>query len=66
MRKTPFIELSYRHTAGGGITVNLGKLVGVNVRRMRGSDARWYLCAIGWYPISRRELRHFQLSCRTL
>ena len=60
------IERSYKHTIGAGITLHLSSFFGVSVRRMRGSDDRWYLCAIGWYPRSWNRLGHFQLSCRTI
>ncbi len=59
------IERTYRRTIGAGITINLGRAFGVNVRRMLGSDDRWYLCAIGWYPVSRQRLSYFHLSCRS-
>ncbi len=59
------VELSYKHTIGAGITINISRAVGVNVRRMKGADDKWYLCAIGWYPVSRKLLSHYRLSCRS-
>ena len=63
-RKAPLIERSYRHTIGAGTTVNLTRAFGVNFRIMRGSDDRRYLCALGWYPVSRTQLRHFSGSLK--
>jgi len=63
-RKTPLIALNYRHTIGGGITFNLTSYFGINIRRMRGSDGRMYICGITWFPRSRTQLGHGQFSFR--
>jgi hypothetical protein len=47
------------------MTINLTRDIGINFRRMRGSDNKMYVCAIGWFPISPTTLRHFHFSFRS-
>ena len=64
MRKYPLIDRAYRHTAGGGVAINLTRYFGASFRVMSGSDDKRYLCVIAWYPRSRKLLGYKQASCR--
>jgi hypothetical protein len=46
------------------MTIHLGKYFGLNIRRMTGSDDNAYLCAVIWFPRSRKRLGYLYPSIR--
>jgi hypothetical protein len=48
------------------MTLHLGKFFGLQLRRMMDAERRTWLCAVIWYPRSRKRLGYLYPSVRWL